>query len=390
MEFEYISDSGFQEILKRDFIELKKCQEVKAAKSILILCGSILEAVLADYFSENLPVNVTKAGVLQLPLSALLDHAESSMIINKSDKSLATVIKDYRNIIHPGREVRKQENFDIRNAELSIQILELILSKIEYKYKEKYDLNADDILFNLNEDWHYRSIYGSVITKLNSNQREKLFNELVEIEIELKEAYAFFNMMSGEKTEQPVYENITNVKEFTLQLKPLLSKEAIMSKLGELKKSVTSGEKLDALSFFNILHEEIVLLSPEDQELIGIYIITVYSQTCFYIEANDYYHDKTFSTIGKYLCSQKALEKVKEAFQECIISFTMNPMLHEMDTFEQVLNSFSEDIRKRLLKDIESWIDPNSEIMNVEDFRQEAIKRGLIQDTASNDVVEPT
>src|ERR1700752_1331439 len=181
MEFKYITDEGFQEILKRGYIELKTCQEHKASKEVLLLCGSILEAVLTDYFCENLPAGKTKNNVLEGTLSNLLDYAEDEKVINKSDKQLATVLKDYRNIIHPGREIRKKEVFDHRNSELAVSVLELLLAKIESKHKEKYDVEVEDILFNLDEDWNYRSIYSQVITRLNSAQRKELFQELLDL-----------------------------------------------------------------------------------------------------------------------------------------------------------------------------------------------------------------
>ncbi len=81
MEFEYVSDGSFQDILRRDFLELKKCQESKSSKSILILSGSILEALLADYFCENLPTGQTQANILNSTLATLLDLAENSGII---------------------------------------------------------------------------------------------------------------------------------------------------------------------------------------------------------------------------------------------------------------------------------------------------------------------
>lgn len=378
MEFEYISDSVFQEILRRDYNELKKCHEAGAAKSILVLCGSILEAMLSDYFCENLPPNETKATILQKTLGTLLDLAETSLIITKSDKNLATVIKDYRNIIHPGREVRKQENFDIGSAELSIKVLELILNKIENKYREKFDINADDILDNLDEDWNYSSIYGLVITKLNSNQRKKLFEEFLDIEVILKENYEFFKSINDDSPDQPIYQNIQNVKDFVTQLKPLLSQETIIQKLNDLKKHVTSAEPLEALSLYNLVHEDLILLSPEDQELIGIYMIGIYMQTCYFEDAKAFYYDKTFSTIGKYLSSDRGIDVTKNTLKDCIINFTMDPKIGEIHTFEQVLNSFTEANKKIIVDEIENWL--GSTKLELTKFRKVAFSRGLIKD----------
>ena len=377
MEFEYISDSNFQEILKRDYAELKRCQEVKASKSILVLCGSILEAILTDYFCENLPQNQTNQTILGLNLGSLLELAESALIINKSDKNLATVLKDYRNIIHPGREIRKSEVFDFASAELSILVLDLILKKIEYKYKEKYDLTAEDILFNLDSDWTYNSIYSRVITKLNSNQKRKLFDEFLEVETERKENYEYFHNSDEDKAEI-VYPNIENVKDLVNQLKPLLSQEATISILNELKRRVTSAEAVEAFSLFNLIHEEIIQMSAENQELIAVYILTMYGQSCYYKEARDYYFDKTFSTIGKYFHTTNGFEVVSDVINQCSINFTMKPEISEFDTFEQFLNSLPEEKKEFEMKRLEGLFNRCYGDVSIHDFALEAHKRGLL------------
>lgn len=378
MEFEYISDSSFQEILKRDYAELKKCQEAKASKSILVLCGSILEAVLTDYFCENLPTGQTQPSILNMTLASLLDLAENSSIINKSDKNLATVLKDYRNIIHPGREIRKNEVFDNGSAELSITILDLLLKKVENKYRQKYDINAADILLNLDEDWTYNSIYSLIITKLNSNEKKKLFDEFLDIETNIKENYEYF--LIGEDTkEEMVYQNIENVKDLIIQLKPLLSQEVTVNLLEELKRRVKSAEAVEAFSLFNLIHEEIIQMSEEDQELIAIYIITIYGQSCYLKDARDYYFDKTFSTIGKYFHTVKGFDTLIETVNQCVINFSWIPEIYEFDTFEQFINSLPETNKEKLLNYLNDLVNKHRSDPMFFNFGVETRKRGLIK-----------
>lgn len=130
MQFEFVNDETFQIILERDYEEVQKCLETKSSKSILVLSGSIVEALLSDYFIENLPFGQTQTTILSATLFELLDFAEAVGIITKSEKNLATVIKEYRNLIHPGREVRKNEQFDFETAQLAFQILNLLIRKI--------------------------------------------------------------------------------------------------------------------------------------------------------------------------------------------------------------------------------------------------------------------
>lgn len=375
MEFEYVSDGSFQDILRRDFLELKKCQESKSSKSILVLSGSILEALLADYFCENLPAGQTQATILNSTLATLLDLAENAGIINKSDKNLATVLKDYRNLIHPGREVRKKEAFDNSTAELAISVLELLLKKIETKYKEKFALTADDILFNLDEDWNYRSIYSMVITKISSLEKKKLFDEFIDIEAANKAAFNRFEDETDEKT----YPNIEDVKDFVLELKPLLPQDTIISFLKQLKTHVTSGENLESLSLYNLLHEELHQLDKEDQELIAIYMLSFYTE--IFENSKEIYYDKTYSTIGKYIHTSKGLEKLKELLCFCAVHFSSGESNYEYDTLEQILNSVADPQKQTALKHLEDFLKPKSGTLpkHVHEFAVEADKRGWIK-----------
>jgi hypothetical protein len=375
MEFEYVSDESFQDILRRDFLELKKCQESKSSKSILVLSGSILEALLTDYFCENLPTGQTEDSILQLTLSSLLDLAETSGIINKSEKNLATVLKDYRNLIHPGREIRKKEVFDNSTAELSISILELLLKKIENKYKEKFALTADDILFNLDEDWNYRSIYSMVIPKLSSLEKKKLFEEFLEVEVTNKASFEGFI----DQIEEKIYPNIEDVKDFVIELKPLLARETILVFLTQLKNHVTSGENLPAFSLYNLLHEDLHRLDNADQELIAIYMLSLY--TSIFENSKELAIEKTYSTIGKYIHSSKGLEELKNLTSFCAVHFSVKSFDYEFETLEQILNSIDDNEKNEVVKFLEDFLKPKIGNLpkHVHDFAIEANKRGLIK-----------
>lgn len=377
MEFEFISDDSFQDILKRDFQELYKCRETKSSKSVLILSGSILEALLTDYFQENLPAGYTTKTILETTLSTLLDLAEAEKIISKSEKSLATVIKDYRNLIHPGREVRKKESFDHETAELAFSILGILVTRIEQKYREKFSFSAEDILDNLNRDWNYRSIYSMVITKLSSGEKAILLDEFVSIENRLKSNFDHFK---DEFHYEDDYENIEDVKDFVNELKPILSNETILSYLKELHISVTSGHGLQALALYNLLHEDLHLLNKEEQEIIAIYMLSLHQS--IFDNSRELSYDKTYSTIGKYIYTQKGIDELKSLANFCAVHFGGKGLAYEFDVLEQIFNSLHADTRKEVTKSLEEFLTPKSGKLPqdiYENFVVEAVKRGLIK-----------
>jgi len=377
MEFEFISDDSFQDILKRDFQELTKCRETKSSKSVLILSGSILEALLTDYFQENLPAGYTAKTILETTLSTLLDLAETEKIISKSEKSLATVIKDYRNLIHPGREVRKKESFDHETSELAFSILGILISRIEQKYRERFSFSAKEILENLNRDWNYRSIYSMVITKLSSGEKAILLDEFVTIENRLKSKFEHFK---EEFNYEDDYDNIEDVKDFVTELKPLLSNETILSYLKELHFSVTSGHGLQALALYNLLHEDLHLLNKEEQEIIAIYMLSLHQS--IFENSRDLSYEKTFSTIGKYIHTKKGIDELKGLANFCAVHFGGKGLAYEFDVLEQIFNSLNADTRNEVAKSLEEFLTPKSGKLPqdiYENFVVEAVKRGLIK-----------
>ena len=377
MQFEYVSDEVFQNILERDYDEIQRCINTKAAKSVLILAGSIVEALLSDYFIENLPSGCTQSTILNSSLANLLDLAENEGLITRSDKNLATVIKDYRNLIHPGKEVRKHEQFDFETSELSFKILNLLIRKIEKRYREKYRYTAKDIMTSLNEDWNYRSIYSSVITRLNNAEKNKLIDELINQENKLKARFQKFEL---EFAYENTYEYIDEVKSLTNELKPLLKQEAIRSYLKELATSIASGHSLQALSLYNLFHEELHLLPIYEQEMIAIYMLSLYNE--IYHDSRQLALEKTYSTIGKYLDKDKSGDYLKSVCVNAMVNFCGIDVDYQFDVLEQILNSFPESIKDEALIYLKEMLLPSKEIPDHirRDFVEPAVKRGLLFD----------
>ena len=91
-------------LLVDDFRELNSCIDIGAYKSSMILCGSILEAVLLDWLSEIEEKDYFQEGNIDL-----FD------LINKLEKWLgdsserAHSIRKKRNLVHPKRLLKSEE-----------------------------------------------------------------------------------------------------------------------------------------------------------------------------------------------------------------------------------------------------------------------------------------
>src|SRR5688572_7793225 len=125
--FDFIQDERFKALLERDYKELELLVNNKLSKSILVMSGSLIEALLIEFLSNKPPTGYSSEKMFKLSLNELLDVSESIGLISKRSKDLSTVIRDYRNLIHPGREIRKNERFDFETANVAFSLLNIII-----------------------------------------------------------------------------------------------------------------------------------------------------------------------------------------------------------------------------------------------------------------------
>jgi hypothetical protein len=118
--FDYIADADLRRIIERDYLELTlKLFPSHAWKSTVIMAGSILEAMLTDILTEPSrmsatlasPKRPTKGDITkgEWKLEKLIDVAEDTGILpTNRAKTIDQVLRDYRNFVHPKKEIRSQ------------------------------------------------------------------------------------------------------------------------------------------------------------------------------------------------------------------------------------------------------------------------------------------
>lgn len=179
MTFDFVNDDQIKKLLIRDYDELEKCFQNKLSKSVLILSGSILEAVLIDYFTSRTSDLAEINKLNQLSLGELIQRANDDKVIGNNNKNFSSGIQGYRNLIHPGREMRLKENFDQDTAALSFSALKLILKEVEIKTLSSKGRTADEIFGKLMNDGLPSGLFKKITDRLNRAEKNKLFLRLV-------------------------------------------------------------------------------------------------------------------------------------------------------------------------------------------------------------------
>lgn len=142
--FSFVKNAKFREIVTRDWIEIDKLKKIDAAKSILVMCGSLMEALLYDLMNNKDNLNLLQAPkydkgknkgkpkpIQEWGLSALLNVAEDNKLIEKGVYKESYVVCEYRRLIHPGREIRENIDFDMNDAFIAIGLLGKLIKNLK-------------------------------------------------------------------------------------------------------------------------------------------------------------------------------------------------------------------------------------------------------------------
>ena len=140
LDFVFVVDPDLRQQIVNDYNEVKDCVSVSARKATIVLCGSIVEALLFERLARIEPQAKAAAAKLQLrhknrnldgwDLNELVDVATDLGIIDRVAESHADQLRDYRNVIHPG--VHQRTNFVVTPAKVTsaLALLHVIVEKL--------------------------------------------------------------------------------------------------------------------------------------------------------------------------------------------------------------------------------------------------------------------
>lgn len=139
-----IKDERMRSILINRWIECTKCIATDAPLSSLIMMGGMLEAILLarinahsnkpEIFNlKSAPIDKKTSKVLPLQEWTLKNYIDVSRELNwitQSTKDIGEVLRDYRNYIHPYKELSHGIKINKPDAELFWQITKSIINQL--------------------------------------------------------------------------------------------------------------------------------------------------------------------------------------------------------------------------------------------------------------------
>ena len=132
--FPFVNDQKIREIVERDYLEIQRAFVADCWKSAIILSGGAIEALLVDMLTQDQSAaSVAKAApkshtndLNRWGLSDLIAVAIELKKITEGAQKLSDSIRDYRNLVHPGNEVRSGLVVGKEEARIAIEVLHLV------------------------------------------------------------------------------------------------------------------------------------------------------------------------------------------------------------------------------------------------------------------------
>lgn len=174
--FEFIVDQDLRMSLESDWKELKLAFQNSAWKSVHVLAGSIIEAILVDHL---LSINYSAKDPLKMTLDEAIVAGRTVGILSEKVVDLSTVVKRYRNLIHPGRALRLSEKIDSNGATICESLVQMIAGELAHSRQQTYGYTAEQIASKLERDPSAIPILSHLLKGTKEREIERLLLEVL-------------------------------------------------------------------------------------------------------------------------------------------------------------------------------------------------------------------
>ncbi|VWB81622.1 hypothetical protein BLA23254_03848 [Burkholderia lata] len=178
--FDFITLKEFRLSLERDYSEMTNCLQAQAWKSVQVIAGSIVESLLIDYLLSTSNPGRSGKDPLRIDLAEAIAICRKETVLTDRTADLCSVIRSYRNLIHPGRVVRMGEpEPDRSSATIATTLVDMIADELAKTRRQSVGLTAEQIVSKVRRDSNSSTIVKHLILEASEHQRERLLLELI-------------------------------------------------------------------------------------------------------------------------------------------------------------------------------------------------------------------
>ena len=104
---------------------------------------------------------------------AIKECREANFITDRT-ASLTSVVRDFRNLIHPGRMKRLAEKIDGNSAQVAISLVEMTIEEVRERKRSVYGLTAEQLVAQLERDLNVIKVLGHFTSDMQEIELERL------------------------------------------------------------------------------------------------------------------------------------------------------------------------------------------------------------------------
>jgi hypothetical protein len=131
-EFAFIKNTELRNIIERDYEEICKANTSGCWKSVIILCGGSIEAILTDLLLDNQAIAVASKlapkenDITKWDFARLIEVAVELNLVSAGIQKLSHTLREYRNLVHPSYEIRNKLVFSAEEAKIAVEVLHIL------------------------------------------------------------------------------------------------------------------------------------------------------------------------------------------------------------------------------------------------------------------------
>jgi hypothetical protein len=180
ISFAFIVVPEFRESLEADAREMQSAFDAGAWKACQVVAGSIIEATLVDFLVAKKPTSLKGRDPLSISLAEAIDVCAAEKVLTTRTKDLCSVIRSYRNLIHPGRRLRLQEEPPTQDsARIAVSLVRIIVDEVAKARRDAFGLTAEQVLAKLELDHNAIALLPHLLPDLHESERRRLLLSLL-------------------------------------------------------------------------------------------------------------------------------------------------------------------------------------------------------------------
>jgi len=139
----------------------------------------VVEAILSDYLIATDYQARSKRDPLKMELAQIISACKDEMIITERTADLSSVVRSYRNLIHPGRVIRLNEHIDNNSALVAKALVDMVAAEVAAAKKESYGFTAEQLANKIEKDPSALAVLPHLLKETNERERERLVLEVI-------------------------------------------------------------------------------------------------------------------------------------------------------------------------------------------------------------------